>query len=134
MDRIDLVSEKFNTYGVILIGGKEDELGCLITSVGRWWGAGHDRVPTDIDVVGIDKVSNKAVIGECKFRNEPIDGSVYEALFARRGLIDKKYGEVKYLFFSLSGYTRWVLDNHDENRVCLLTLDDLYSVGVTVSE
>ena len=114
----------------ILLGGAEDKLGCLITSVGRWWGADHDRVPTDIDVVGIDKVNNKAVIGECKFQNDPIGRSVYETLLARRGLIDKKYEEVKYLFFSLSGYSKWVLDNCDENSVCLLTLDDLYSVDV----
>ena len=106
--------------------GLEGKLNCLVTNVGKWWGPGHDHIPTDIDVVGIDDAGKKAVIGECKFRNEVIDKEVYESLMLRKGLIEKKYEEVEYLFFSLSGYSKWVLENADDNKVCLLTVDDLY--------
>ncbi|MBQ8054957.1 MAG: ATP-binding protein [Lachnospiraceae bacterium] len=110
----------------VLLKGPDGELNCLVTNTGKWWGPGHDRKPTDIDVVGIDTISNQAILGECKFKNEPIDKAVYDALMARRGLIDKKYEEVQYLFFSLSGYSEWVKENADVSKDKLLTLEDLY--------
>ena len=110
----------------VLLKGLDGELNCLVTNTGKWWGPGHDRKPTDIDVVGIDTISNQAILGECKFKNEPIDKAVYDALMARRGLIDKKYEEVQYLFFSLSGYSEWVKENADVSKDKLLTLEDLY--------
>ena len=103
-------------------------LNCLVTNVGSWWGPGHDHTPTDIDIVGIDDADRKAVIGECKFKNELIDKEVYETLMDRRGLIDKKYEEVEYLFFSLSGYSKWVKENVDSNKVKLLEIADIYAI------
>ena len=87
---------------------------------------GHDRIPTDIDVVGIDEIGKKAILGECKFKNEQIDKTVYEDLMNRKGLIARKYEEVQYMFFSLSGFSQWVAENADTEKVSLLTLDDLY--------
>ena len=109
-----------------LKAGLEGKFGSILTDVGRWWGTGHDRIPTDIDVVAISKQDRKAVIGECKFTNCSIDRSVYESLLKRRGLIDSRYKEIRFLFFSLSGFSTWVTDNKDPNAV-LLTLNDLYS-------
>ena len=106
--------------------GLQGELKCFVTNTGKWWGTGHDRKPTDIDVVGIDNVSSQAILGECKFKNEPIDKAVYESLMARKGLIDRKYSEVQYAFFSLSGYSEWVKENADTENVKLFTLEDLY--------
>ena len=98
----------------------------MVTNVGRWWGPGHDHIPTDIDVVGIDDTTKKAIIGECKFKNEVIDKEVYDTLMDRRGLIDKRYEEVEYLFFSLSGYSKWVKEQADKDSVRLITIEDLY--------
>lgn len=106
--------------------GISGNLNCFITRTGRWWGSGHDRIPTDIDVVGIDEINKKAVLGECKFKNEVVDKDVYESLLARCGLIDRHYQEVQFLFFSLSGYSKWVRENIDKARTKLLVLDDLY--------
>lgn len=108
--------------------GLEGRLNCLVTNVGRWWGPDHDHKPTDIDVVGIDDVGKKAVIGECKFRNEVIDKDVYEALMKRQGLIEKRYMEVEYLLFSLSGFSRWVKEHASSENVHLVTLDEMYKV------
>ena len=107
--------------------GLEGWLNCLVTNTGKWWGPGHDRKPTDIDVVGLDNISNQAIIGECKFKNEPIDRAVYDSLMDRKGLIDRRYTEVQYVFFSLSGYSQWVKENADPQAVKLLTLEDLYN-------
>ena len=111
----------------VLKQGLAGNLSCTVTNVGRWWGAGHDRIPTDIDVVGIDESTKKAVIGECKFKNEVMDKDVYESLMSRRGLIAHEYTETEYLLFSLSGFSKWVTDAaRREGNVRLIRLEDLY--------
>ena len=113
--------------------GITGEYGCFLTSVGSWWGTenitdenGNIRAQSaDIDVVAISEIDKKAVIGECKFKNEKIDKGIYETLTRRGKLIAAKYKVSKYIFFSLSGYTDWFKDLKDED-VLLLTLDSLY--------
>lgn len=113
--------------------GVEGDYGCFVTSVGTWWGTentsdsdGNIRTQsTDIDVVALSEIDKKAVIGECKFKNEKIDKGIYETLIRRGKLISAKYRIAKYIFFSLSGYTDWFNDLED-NDVLLLTLDSLY--------
>lgn len=116
-----------------LMKGITGEYGCFITSVGTWWGVenitdknGDMRAQSaDIDVVALSEVDKKAVIGECKFKNEKIDKGIYETLIRRGRLIAGKYKISKYIFFSLSGYTDWFGSLSDED-VLLLTLDSLY--------
>ena len=107
--------------------------GCFVTSVGTWWGVenitdknGYIRAQSaDIDIVALSDIDKKAVIGECKFKNEKIDKGIYETLVRRGTLISNKYKISKYIFFSLSGYTDWFNSLSDED-VLLLTLDSLY--------
>ena len=113
--------------------GITGEYGCFLTSVGSWWGTenitdenGNIRAQSaDIDVVAISDIDKKAVIGECKFKNEKIDKGIYETLIRRGKLIAAKYKVSKYIFFSLSGYTDWFKDLKDDD-VLLLTLKSLY--------
>ena len=44
-------------------------------AVGRWW----DR-QDEIDVMAADNASDAAIVGECKFRNAPVDRSVLNLL------------------------------------------------------
>ncbi|HAV91222.1 ATP-binding protein [Eubacterium uniforme] len=110
----------------ILREGLNGNLNCFVTNVGKWWGNDNFHTPTDIDVVGVDEGAKKAVIGECKFKNESIDRDVYEALMNRKGLINSKYEEVQYFLFALKGFSKWVKENADQDKVCLLTLKDIY--------
>lgn len=111
------------------------EYGCFVTTVGTWWGVENfidknSNIKTqsaDIDVVALSEIDKKAVIGECKFKNEKIDKGIYETLIRRGKLITAKYKVSKYIFFSLSGYTDWFESMSDED-VLLLTLDSLYDV------
>ena len=113
--------------------GITGEYGCFVTTVGTWWGVENitdkngDIRPqsADIDVVALSEIDKKAVIGECKFKNEKIDKGIYETLIRRGKLITAKYKVSKYIFFSLSGYTDWFESLADED-VLLLTLDSLY--------
>ena len=116
-----------------LMKGITGEYGCFITSVGTWWGVenitekdGEVRAQSaDIDVVALSEVDKKAIVGECKFKNEKIDKGIYDTLIRRSKLISAKYKVSKYIFFSLSGYTDWYDSLADED-VLLLTLDSLY--------
>lgn len=113
--------------------GITGEYGCFVNTVGTWWGVENitdkngDIRPqsADIDVVALSEIDKKAVIGECKFKNEKIDKGIYETLIRRGKLITAKYKVSKYIFFSLSGYTDWFESLSDED-VLLLTLDSLY--------
>lgn len=114
--------------------GIEGEYDCFVTSVGTWWGVetivnekGEKQSQSaDIDIVALSEIDKKAVIGECKFKNEKIDKGIYETLIRRANLISAKYRITKYLFFSLSGYTEWV-ENMADRDVILLTLESLYA-------
>lgn len=72
---------------------------CPIMEVGKWNGSNpKKKEQTDIDVVGLDTEHNRAILGECKFRNSPIDKSIFETLMDRNGLIDKKYSTIAYFY------------------------------------
>jgi len=106
---------------------------CFLTSVGSWWGtetilSGDGKKmgqSADIDVVALSEIEKKAVVGECKFKNEKIDRGVYETLLRRANLLPSKYTITKYMLFSLSGYTKW-FDDLKDNRVVRISLDDMY--------
>ncbi len=113
--------------------GIQGQFGNFITETGSWWGTepvtenGTKKyLPADIDVVAVSTVDKTAVIGECKFKNEKIDKAVYETLVRRGAVISNKYRIIKYLFFSLSGYTEW-FDSMKDESICLYTLTDLYT-------
>ncbi len=113
--------------------GIAGKFNCFLTETGTWWGTevlvdeqgGKTTRQADIDVVGLSAIDKVMVVGECKFKNEKIDRSIYETLVRRSKAIPAKYRITRYLFFSLSGYTKW-FDEIDRNEVCLFTLDDLY--------
>ena len=112
------------------IAGKFD---CFLTDVGTWWGTeiigdergNQIRQSADVDVVGISTIDKVMIAGECKFKNEKVDRTVYETLVRRSKNIPVKYRIVRYLLFSLSGYSEW-FDGIDKSMVSLFTLDDLY--------
>lgn len=115
-----------------LMNGITGAFGSMLTSVGVWWGTenfkkGSENIhqSADIDVVGISDVDKTAVIGECKFKNEKIDKNIYDILVRRSSVISGKYRIIRYLFFSLNGYTDW-FDTINDDSIVLLTLDDLY--------
>ena len=109
------------------------EFDCFITSVGSWWGTetivnddGKKMGQSaDIDVVALSEIEKKAVVGECKFKNEKLDRGVYETLLRRSNVLSSKYTITKYMLFSLSGYTKW-FDDLKDNRAIRISLDDMY--------
>jgi hypothetical protein len=113
--------------------GVQGRFGCFLTRTGTWWG--KETVPgddgeniqqsADIDVVGISDVDCCAVVGECKFKNEPVDKSVYDTLVRRTAIIAGKYNVVKRIIFSLNGFTEW-FDTMCDGATELVTLEEMY--------
>ena len=120
-----------------LVEGLNGNLNCFVTETGTWWGTELIENNTqkrqiqsaDVDVVGISASDKAIIVGECKFKNEKIDKSIYEVLVRRSKVISSKYPIVQYLLFSLSGFTEWFDENIDKRIVKLYTLDDLYKTN-----
>ena len=90
-------------------------------AVGRWW----DR-QDEIDVMAVDNASDAAIVGECKFRNAPVDRSVLNLLrdrAARTGI-----GQRTYLLFSLGGFDQSLVDDAaaSQSDVQLVGIDELF--------
>ena len=124
-DYMKEIFEKMCRYYLLLNGFSKD-MPCSIYEVGKWYGSHtKKKEQTDIDVVGLDTVENKAVLGECKFRNIVVDKSVLDSLKERNGLIDRKYRTVAYYLFSLSGFSKWYNDNTDDT-IRTICIDQMY--------
>ncbi len=116
-----------------LAQGISGKYGGFITEAGSWWGTEQIVINStkkyqsaDIDVVAISQSDKTAVVGECKYKNEKIDKSVYETLLRRSRVILNQYKITKYLLFSLSGYTEWYDTLISDTEVLRYTLADLY--------
>ncbi len=110
-----------------LSAGIMGDFACMVTRVGTWWGTNPSKQEeTDIDVVGLDKHKKKAVIGECKFRNEKIDKTIFDSLLERKDLLHEKYKVVQFLLFSSSGFSPWIEKNCAEKQIIPITIDKLF--------
>lgn len=88
--------------------------------VGRWWDA-----KTEIDVVAAAKSGEGLLVGECKFRNKPVDVSVLRELETKS--LRLKGGPRTYALFSLSGFTDALIRvAKSETNVLLVSAQDLY--------
>lgn len=120
------VFESICRYYLLSKGGV-DGLPGFITRVGKWWGTNpRKKEETDIDVVGLDTISKTAVIGECKFKNEVVDKSVFEALRDRQDLLSHEYRISGYMLFSKSGFSDWIIENAEKEAIYPINLSQMY--------
>ena len=99
----------------------------FVNETGKWIGQDNEKKqPSDIDVVGIDRVNKQAVIGECKFRNKQADSMEIEALADRKRLV-APYDVKDMLYFSLGGYDKVAIGKGEELGVRLLGISDIYA-------
>ncbi|MDO4500454.1 MAG: ATP-binding protein [Erysipelotrichaceae bacterium] len=114
-------------HNYVLMNAFNSNMPFVVSEVGKWNGSNpKKKEQTDIDVVGINQTLKKALIGECKFKNSPIDKGIVEQLLDRNGLIDNKYTIERYFLFSLNGFSEWVKENAEELRLTLITLEEMY--------
>lgn len=81
----------------------EGELDVLPKTIGSWWGTNPGtRQQEEIDIV-LEGADGELIIGECKWRNEPVDVDVLETLERRGALLGRPIQ--RYYLFSKGGFT-----------------------------
>lgn len=95
--------------------------------IGRWWGQDNRRkTQVELDIVALGK--NEALIGECKWTNEPVDVKILSRLIEK----GEAFTHVNrgYVLFSKSGFTQSVIDEADKKGVLLYSLDDIFDTSL----
>ena len=76
-------------------------------NVGRWWGTDPvKKRQEEIDLMAIQ--DNQALLGECKWRNAPVNREILEQLLDRGRLFH--YDKISYFLFSKTSFTEDVLE------------------------
>ncbi|WP_191996896.1 ATP-binding protein [Bifidobacterium platyrrhinorum] len=87
--------------------------------IGRWWDRSHE-----IDVMAIGDTGEPAIVGECKFRNVPMDMRMLGLLRDRSAYAG--VGNRKHYLFSLAGFTPELgVMNDADTR--LIGIDELFA-------
>lgn len=88
--------------------------------IGRWWNR-----KTEIDVVATDKTQHRLLVGECKFRNKPIDIPILRDLQEKTAYLGAT--EKHYLLFALNGFsTELERLAQDDPSIRLVSVEQLY--------
>ncbi|MDD7390895.1 MAG: ATP-binding protein [Lachnospiraceae bacterium] len=98
----------------------------LFTEIGRWWGT-DSKEHKEVEINLAAKDGNDYLIGECKWRSEPTDYSVYMELMKKGDVFcrKRKCDNLWYLLFSKNGFTETLQKEARENRhLILITIDD----------
>ncbi len=95
--------------------------------IGRWWGNNPDKKrQEEIDILAVD--DENAILGECKWRNEPVGISVLNELM-ERGELFKQYKSKYYMLFSKSGFTKDLEENAEKmGNVELVDLKKMFEI------
>ena len=107
---------------------KNLDLPFIFDNIGRWWGTNpKKREQEEIDFIA--KSKEKAIFGECKYRNEKVDISVLRNLIRKSEMFDEKYTQNYYYLFSKSGFTEGMIEEvKNSNNIELIDLKDLYTI------
>lgn len=88
-------------------------------TVGKWWNSKEE-----IDIAALDPEGNNLILGECKYKNEPVDISVFNKLEFKSSFVEWRNDNRStwYVLFSVSGFTE-DLTNLAAARKDLLLVD-----------
>jgi len=90
----------------------------LATDLGLWWGTDSElKAGADIDIVADNKLENKILLGECKWRNEHTGIADIQGLVSSSRLMPG-YEDYRYMFFSKAPFS-------EEARRLAKSRDDL---------
>jgi AAA+ ATPase superfamily predicted ATPase len=85
---------------------KDSGLPFKIRQMGRWWGANPaTKSEEEIDIIGINEKASSALFCECKYRNDPVDIPILNAL-REKAQRWQAYKHQYFMLFSKNGFTR----------------------------
>lgn len=103
---------------------KYDQLPVAFTEIGRWWGNNPKlKREEEIDIVAAQ--DKRALLCECKWKNELTDIDVLQTLRERSKLLP--FQEMYYMLFSKSGFSQSCMAAvKEETNVFLVTYETIY--------
>lgn len=101
---------------------KNHNLPYRFSHIGHWWG--NNPIEKKQDEIDIYAIGKKGIyLGECKWRNEPIDMDILQNLLRRSQQIFPHANTVTYVLYSKSGFTSSVKEySHVNNNLLLYDL------------
>lgn len=105
------------------------ELPVLFTDIGGWWGSNPEtHMQEEVDIVASDQ--EEYLLGECKWRNQPVNISVLEKLRSRADRISKNRKGTWYILFSKSGFTDAVQEKaQSDDHILLVDMKKLITAS-----
>lgn len=102
------------------------ELPVLPGETGQWWGTDSvRRRQVQLDIVVVDPSGDKALVGECKFRNEPVDEAILKELRENAKALPGGM-TLHWCLFSRSGFTDSLRRVAADEGVLLVDLAQMY--------
>ena len=101
--------------------GRVSPLGSKADEIGSWW---NRKSNVEVDVVALDK-NGYTVLGECKWRKDPLDVDVLDELFRAQAVIGPKANQARLALFSRSGFSDELRARAANEGVELVTVADL---------
>ncbi len=93
-----------------------------IGNIGRWWGTNPlTKSQEEIDIVATSE--DNTILGECKWRNHPVDTGVIQILLDRSTLFP--YGQKHFYIFSKSGFTEGAYELGTQNGVRMISFEEM---------
>lgn len=89
------------------------------TKIGRWW-----NKTDEIDIMAVDQKRGSFLLGECKYKNSPLDLSDLREL-QRKFTPGRENSRVWHWLFSRSGFTDRVREAASAQNVRLVTVEEL---------
>ena len=81
------------------------------------------KTETEIDIMGIES-KDKALFGECKWTNKPVDKPVLDSLLEKGELFN--FSDKYYYLFSKTGFTDRCIEAAQQNRnISLVSYADI---------
>jgi AAA+ ATPase superfamily predicted ATPase len=104
---------------------KEKKLPIPFRRIGRWWGSNpKEHREEEIDFVAY--AGEKAIFGECKWRNKQVGEDTLEDLMRKSALLPS-FTNVHYMLFSKSGFTDALINRSaKQNGITLIAIEDMF--------
>ena len=94
-----------------------------IGNIGRWWGTNpKTKMQEEIDIVAISE--NQILLGECKWRNAPVDTGIIQTLLNCGTLFS--YSQKYFFLFSKTGFTDSALALGNQNNIRMICFSEMF--------
>ena len=101
----DFMGEAFEKLCIEYMWSIYSDLPFSFQNIGRWWGNNPDlKTQIEIDLLAYSEDMEQAILGECKWKNKPLDKCIIDELMEKCSMF-KMFKKKYFYFFSKSGFT-----------------------------